>query len=133
MLTKDRKFYDLCRKYKYYYKAYQEVSKLKDVYWSKYTQEAYKEVEKKIEETEKEMMHCFFDSLNLQPRTININIDRPVKEHYVSMNDPRPYISFDTPKVSLEAYGNKIVSLMYQLMMFLQKKQWEEEKYRNRY
>lgn len=61
MLCENRKFYDLCRKYKYYYRAYLEVEKLKDIYWSKYIQESYKEVEEKIKNIEKEMIFLIFD------------------------------------------------------------------------
>ena len=61
MLCENRKFYDLCRKYKYYYKAYLEVEKLKDIYWSKYIQESYKEIEEKIKNIEKEMICLIFD------------------------------------------------------------------------
>ena len=63
MLSEDRKFYDLCRKYKYYYKSYQEVAKLKDIYWSKYIQEAYNEVSKDLKDVENEIIFLIFDKL----------------------------------------------------------------------
>lgn len=63
MLSKDRKLYDLCRKYKYYYKAFKEIEHLKNVYWSKYIQEAYKDAKQKLEDIEKEIKYLVFDDL----------------------------------------------------------------------
>ena len=75
MLFKNRKFYDLCRKYKYHYKAYQKIKPLKDVYWSKYLQEAYNEVEHNLEETETEMILLLLDEMIDDSSEIEISRD----------------------------------------------------------
>ena len=72
MIFEDREFYDLCRKYKYYYKAYQEFSNLKNIYWSQYMRDAYKDLEKKLSKVEEEMINCMLDSMISTTDTINI-------------------------------------------------------------
>lgn len=63
MLSDNRKFYDLCRKYKYYYNAYQKIKHLEDIYWSKYLKEAYDEVEQNLKDIEDEMVFLIFEEL----------------------------------------------------------------------
>lgn len=63
MLSENREFYDLCRKYKYYYNAYKKIEPLKDVYWSKYLKEAYDEVEQNLKDIEDEMVFLIFEEL----------------------------------------------------------------------
>lgn len=76
MLSKDRTFYDLCRKYKYYYKSYKEVEKLEGIYWSKYVQEAYKEVKEKLDEVENEIMHYILNHIINENSMVKICRDR---------------------------------------------------------
>ena len=68
MLSDNRRFYDLCRKYKYYYQAYREVEKLKDIYWSKYITDAYNEVKSKLDKTEDEIIFAIFHELLMLSR-----------------------------------------------------------------
>lgn len=63
MLSENREFYDLCRKYKYYYNAYKQVEHLKDIYWSKYIRDAYKEVEFELQKVEDEIIFKIFEKI----------------------------------------------------------------------
>lgn len=47
-INENRELYDLCRKYKFYYKQHEEIKHLDKCYWSKYIREAYKESEKNL-------------------------------------------------------------------------------------
>lgn len=42
-LNDNKKLYDLCRRYKYFYKKYDEIKHLEKCYWSKYIKDAYQE------------------------------------------------------------------------------------------
>ena len=48
-LNNDRKLYDLCRRYKYLYKRYDEIKHLDKCYWSKYIKKAYDEAVSDLE------------------------------------------------------------------------------------
>lgn len=75
MMSDDRKLYDLCRKYKYYYKAYQEVKHLEDVYWSKYLKKVFDEVVDKLEEVENEIIFLIFSELMGERIVMDIDVD----------------------------------------------------------
>ena len=47
-INENRELYDLCRKYKFFYKQHEEIKHLDKCYWSKYIREAYKESEKNL-------------------------------------------------------------------------------------
>lgn len=52
---KDRKLYDLCRKYKYYYKAHEELRKLDEIYWNKHLRKAFNDSERQLKEVTDEI------------------------------------------------------------------------------
>ena len=47
-INENRELYDLCRKYKFFYKQHEEIKHLEKCYWSKYIREAYKESEQNL-------------------------------------------------------------------------------------
>ena len=47
-INENRELYDLCRKYKFFYKQHEEIKHLDKCYWSKYIREAYKESEQNL-------------------------------------------------------------------------------------
>lgn len=106
MLSNDREFYDLCRKYKYFYKSYKEVEKLKEVYWSKYVQEAYKEVKSDLDNIEKEIIDLVLDEL-LGGSNITIERDIEVNEMFDSS---KPYVKGINVIISDDNFANILMN-----------------------
>lgn len=55
-INENRELYDLCRKYKFFYKQHEEIKHLDKCYWSKYIREAYKESEQNLNNVTKEII-----------------------------------------------------------------------------
>lgn len=72
LLSKNRDFYDLCRKYKYYYNAYKEIERMKKIYWSKFIQEAYKDAKNELDNIENEIIQLILMELVNEPSKIEI-------------------------------------------------------------
>ena len=109
MLSDNREFYDLCRKYKYFYNAYKEVEKMKDIYWSKFIQKAYKDVEKQLKEVEDEIISLVLNEIIDEESTIQIKRD-VVQRWDIDMHVPTNYrvIIYDNDFVKkMEKYLNK--------------------------
>lgn len=119
MLSNDRKLYDLCRKYKYYYKAYQKIKPLKEVYWSKYLEEAYDEVENELENIENEIIFLIFD--NVIDEWSTIQIDRDVIKRY-DLN--RAFVH----NLRVSVYDSDFVDLMKKYMDNRREKQYNAGK-----
>lgn len=92
MLSDNREFYDLCRKYKYYYQAYKKIEHLKDIYWSKYIIDAYNEVKSELDETENEIIFAIF--YELLGDVTNYDVNREF--------DTKPLAVWSMPKVIKE-------------------------------
>ena len=75
-INNDRILYDLCRKYKYYYKQYQDVQPLKDKYYSKYLYQAYLEAENNLNKILMEIIYCIFENTGALTR-VTITGDKP--------------------------------------------------------
>lgn len=75
-INNDRTLYDLCRKYKYYYKQYQDVQPLKDKYYSKYLYQAYLEAENNLNKILMEIIYCIFENTGALTR-VTITGDKP--------------------------------------------------------
>ena len=56
-LNEDRTLYDLCRKYKYYYTAIQELRKVNGKYWNKHLQLALEEAEDNLTDVTDEITY----------------------------------------------------------------------------
>ena len=63
MLCENRNLYDLCRRYVYYYKAYNEFKKLNQIYWSKSMKYAYDDLKEKLGEVENQIIILILDTL----------------------------------------------------------------------
>ena len=75
-INNDRTLYDLCRKYKYYYKQYQDVQPLKDKYYSKYLYQAYLEAENNLNKILMEIIYCIFENTGAL-KSVTITGDNP--------------------------------------------------------
>lgn len=87
-LNDDRKLYDLCRKYKYQYKKFEEVKHLYDCYWSKYIKEAYYEAKTDLECTTLEIIELVLGEFC---SNFNTSIE--------CTNDIEPYQCWTNPKM----------------------------------
>lgn len=56
-MVEDRTLYDLCRRYQYYWRAYQKVKPLQDIYWSKYLKQTHDEIKEKLDEVTEDIMY----------------------------------------------------------------------------
>ena len=75
-INNDRTLYDLCRKYKYYYKQYQDVQPLKDKYYSKYLYQAYLEAENNLNKVLMEIIYYIFENTGAL-KNVTITSDNP--------------------------------------------------------
>jgi hypothetical protein len=75
ILSENREFYDLCRKYMYFYKAYNEMKKVNEKYWTKSINYAYEDIELKLEYIEKQIMNCLFSLIIPEDAKIEIEAD----------------------------------------------------------
>lgn len=107
MLSDNRRFYDLCRKYKYYYQAYREVEKLKDIYWSKYIIDAYNEVKSKLDETEDEIIFTIF--YELLGDVTHYDVKRTLDNEPLAVwSMPTKVISEDVTIYNKQKFNNKL-------------------------
>lgn len=83
ILSENREFYDLCRKYVHFYKAYNEMKKVNEKYWTKSINYAYKDIELKLEYIEKQIMNCLFSSII--PKYTKIEIEQDLRCNYFDM------------------------------------------------
>lgn len=75
ILSENREFYDLCRKYVHFYKAYNEMKKVNEKYWTKSINYAYEDIELKLEYIEKQIMNCLFSLIIPKDTKIEIEGD----------------------------------------------------------
>ena len=75
-INNDRLLYDLCRKYKYYYKQYQDIQPLKDKYYSKYLYQAYLEAENNLNKVLMEIIYYIFENTGAL-KSVTITGDNP--------------------------------------------------------
>lgn len=87
-LNDDRKLYDLCRKYKYQYKKFEEIKHLSDCYWSKYIKEAYYEAKTDLEHTTLEIIELVLGEFC---SNFNTSIE--------CINDIEPYRCWTNPNI----------------------------------
>ena len=106
MLSDNRQFYDLCRKYKYYYQAYKKIEYLKDIYWSKYILDAYKEVKSELEKTENEIIFAIF--YELLGDVTNYDIERVFDNKSSQLWGERRVIGEDVTIHNKRKFNNKL-------------------------
>ena len=107
MLSDNRQFYDLCRKYKYYYQAYKKIEHLKDIYWSKYIIDAHNEVKSKLDETENAIIFAIF--YELLGDVIHYDVNRVFKDNSFQMWGCKPkVIGEDVTIHNKQKFNNKL-------------------------
>lgn len=106
MLSDNREFYDLCRKYKYYYQAYRKIEKLKDIYWSKYIIDAYNEVKSKLDKTENEIIFAIFHEL--LGDVTNYDVKRTLDNEPLAIWSMPKVIAEDVTIYNKQKFNNKL-------------------------
>lgn len=60
-INNDRKVYDACRRYKFYWTAYQEIKRLDKRFWNKHIRKAHREYENKLNECLLELLESIIN------------------------------------------------------------------------
>ena len=85
-LNDDRKLYDLCRRYKYLYKRYDEIKHLEKCYWSKHIKDACDEALRDLECTTLEIIELVLgEFINRYNTSVEVHNDvEPYYERFPS-------------------------------------------------
>ena len=107
-LNEDRYFYDLCRRYKYYYNAYKKIGEVDKIYWDKDLKKAYDNARDKLNDTVLKMVMLIFIESGL------------VRDFKTVVENPNAYLTFlgkveskgDTKSI---IYGREFAELLMTL------------------
>ena len=122
MSSNDRKLYDLCRKYQYYWKGCREFEKLDKVYWDKNIEKAFVDCQKKLENVVNDIEYEMAKRMGLLNEGSNYKIannDEPINcNHSYSVMIKRPK--------SVEVYSDRFANRFQEMMnrFFKEKGMW---------
>ena len=77
-INENRDLYDLCRKYKFFYKQHEEIKKLDTCYWNKHIREAYKKSERDLNNVTKEIIKLILNDF-IYEGGVSINVNAPTE------------------------------------------------------
>lgn len=79
MMMTDRKLYDLCRKYRYFYRKYSTLKEVNDEFHDKNIRSAYVDAKNELEEIHKEIIaEVLYPYLN----NVEIEVDAPYDDRW---------------------------------------------------
>jgi hypothetical protein len=87
-INENRDLYDLCRKYKFFYKQHEEIKKLDTCYWNKHIREAYKKSERDLNNVTKEIIKLILKDF-IYDGGVEIKCERPFDEGFACWGDSR--------------------------------------------
>ena len=106
-VNEDRELYDLCRKYKFFYKKCEDLKKCRDKYHDKNIRNAYSDAKKELDNVAWEIYACligtYTGTCELECEVIRGNYKTPF----------RPHASFVS-----HIYGKEFYDLMQNLKLF---------------
>ena len=116
-INENRELYDLCRKYKFFYKQHEEIKHLDKCYWSKYIREAYKESEQNLNDVTKEIIKLILNDF-IDDGGVNISQDV-----LTDVNSPfanrlsRLSISMFRPMAEVTITSDRLATIVKDMMM----------------
>lgn len=116
-INENRELYDLCRKYKFFYKQHEEIKKLDSCYWNKHIREAYKKSERDLNDVAFKIIELVLSEF-IYDGGVSISQNTPI-----DVNSPigcrldRLGISGYIPLAEVTFSSNKLANIVERIMM----------------
>ena len=114
-INENRDLYDLCRKYKFFYKQHEEIKKLDTCYWNKHIREAYKKSERDLNNVTKEIIKLILNDF-IYDGGVNIECNVP-HEFGAFMRCGRSMISSFRPIEEVTFVSDRLATIVKEMMM----------------
>ena len=111
IINNDRTLYDLCRKYKHFYKQYHEIRKVNQQFYNPHLQKAYQESEMELNGILIEILHFLLKNTGALE---SVKIIKGEPSFIESMNGRIPIMK---PASETIVYGTEFAELMHHLLM----------------
>ena len=116
-INENRDLYDLCRKYKFFYKQHEEIKHLDKCYWSKYIREAYKESEQNLNDVTFKIIELVLDEfIHDGGVSINQNVPCDVNSLFARRQSILGISSY-TPLAEVTISSNRLANIVERMMV----------------